>query len=199
MIQTVIEKTQTLVKALLGTPSDWRLTKPITPRIPRVNYIWIGPVLAVITIFIGWFAFANTIGDGNAAFALFIGSVSIMMMTWSNLLSTRILPLEQIFGGVDRMYVWHRWFGALSVGAMWLHLEMVDDVKGIRGASKDIADAAEDLTVALPRIFFIVCHPARMLQQLKCSKLQIAKAEFICMFTHQMKRTAFSQTMSFQQ
>ena len=125
----VVEKVQTLITTLLGTRSDWRLTKPVIPRGSRVNYTWIGPVMAVFTIFVGWFAFTNTVGDGNAAFALFIGSVSIMMMTWSNLLSTRILPLEQIFGGVDRMYVWHRWFGALSVGAMWLHLEMVDDVK----------------------------------------------------------------------
>lgn len=43
------------------------------------------------------------------------------------------------------MYAWHRWFGALSVGAMWLHMEVVDDVKGIRCASRAIADAAEDL------------------------------------------------------
>jgi predicted ferric reductase len=156
VIQAFVEKTQTFIKTLLGTPSDWRLTKPITPRMPRVNYIWIGPVLAVFTIFVGWFAFANTIGDGNAAFALFIGSVSIMMMTWSNLLSTRILPLEQIFGGVDRMYVWHRWFGALSVGAMWLHLEMVDDVKGIRGASRSVANAAEDLAETGSTLLYIL-------------------------------------------
>ena len=156
MFQIVVEKVQTLITTLLGTRSDWRLTKPVMPRVSRVNYTWIGPVMAVFTIFIGWFAFTNTVGDGNAAFALFIGSVSIMMMTWSNLLSTRILPLEQIFGGVDRMYVWHRWFGALSVGAMWLHLEMVDDVKGIRGASKDIADAAEDLAETGSTLLYIL-------------------------------------------
>jgi predicted ferric reductase len=152
----VVEKVQTLITTLLGSRSDWRLTKPVIPRVSRVNYTWIGPVMAVFTIFVGWFAFTNTVGDGNAAFALFIGSVSIMMMTWSNLLSTRILPLEQIFGGVDRMYVWHRWFGALSVGAMWLHLEMVDDVKGIRGASKDIADAAEDLAETGSTLLYIL-------------------------------------------
>ena len=152
----VVEKVQTLITTLLGTRSDWRLTKPVMPRVSRVNYTWIGPVMAVFTIFIGWFAFTNTVGDENAAFALFIGSVSIMMMTWSNLLSTRILPLEQIFGGVDRMYVWHRWFGALSVGAMWLHLEMVDDVKGIRGASRSVANAAEDLAETGSTLLYIL-------------------------------------------
>ena len=156
MPQSVVQQTLTVVKTLLGTRADWRLTKPRMPLRPQVNSTWIGPAMAVITIFIGWFAFPKTIGDGNAAFALFIGSVSIMMMTWSNLLSTRALPLEQIFGGVDRMYVWHRWLGALSVGAMWLHLEMVDDVKGIRGASKDIADAAEDLAETGSTLLYIL-------------------------------------------
>ena len=156
MLIQFMKNTQVLVKTLLGTRADWRLTKPVAPRLPTVNYTWIGPVMAVVTIFVGWFAFTETIGDGNAAFALFIGSVSIMMMTWSNLLSTRILPLEQIFGGVDRMYVWHRWLGALSVGAMWLHLEMVDDVKGIRGASRNIANAAEDLAETGSTLLYIL-------------------------------------------
>ncbi len=81
MIQVVVEKVQTLVTTLLGTRSDWRLTRPVMPRMPRMDYTWIGPVMALFTIFVGWFAFTNTVGDGNAAFALFIGSVSIMMMT----------------------------------------------------------------------------------------------------------------------
>ena len=156
MPRNTVERTRHLVKTLLGSPRDWHLAKPNLPQLPKLSSNWIGPVLAVFSIFIGWFAFTNAIGDGNAAFALFIGAVSIMMMTWSNLLSTRALPIEQIFGGVDRMYVWHRWFGALSVGAMWLHLEMVDDVKGIRGASEDIADAAEDLAETGSTLLYIL-------------------------------------------
>ena len=156
MPRNTAERTRHLVKTLLGSPRDWHLAKPNLPQLPKLSSNWIGPVLAVFSIFIGWFAFTNAIGDGNAAFALFIGAVSIMMMTWSNLLSTRALPIEQIFGGVDRMYVWHRWLGALSVGAMWLHLEMVDDVKGIRGASEDIADAAEDLAETGSTLLYIL-------------------------------------------
>jgi predicted ferric reductase len=156
MPRNTVERTRHLVKTLLGSPRDWHLAKPNLPQLPKLSSNWIGPVLAVFSIFIGWFAFTNAIGDGNAAFALFIGAVSIMMMTWSNLLSTRALPIEQIFGGVDRMYVWHRWLGALSVGAMWLHLEMVDDVKGIRGASRDIAEAAEELAETGSTLLYIL-------------------------------------------
>ena len=156
MPRSVTAHAQTIVKTLLGTPADWRLTKPGIPHTPRFDSTWIGPAMAVFTITIGWFAFSNTIGDGNASFALFIGSVSIMMMTWSNLLSTRALPLEQIFGGVDRMYLWHRWLGAFSVGAMWLHIELTDDIKGIRGASRSVANAAEDLAETGSTLLYIL-------------------------------------------
>jgi predicted ferric reductase len=95
---------------------------------------------------VGWFAFKDAHGDeSNVGFALFIGSVSILLMAWSNVLATRVSLLEGLFGGLDRMYKWHRWFGALAVGAMWLHTQTIDDVKGIRGASRAVAKAAEDL------------------------------------------------------
>jgi predicted ferric reductase len=112
--------------------------------------------MAILSMAIGWYAFKDARGDGAVGFALFIGSVSILLMAWSNMLATRIAPLEQLFGGLDRMYRWHRWFGALSVGAMWLHIQTADDVKGIRGASEDIADAAEDLAETGSNILYVL-------------------------------------------
>jgi predicted ferric reductase len=112
--------------------------------------------MAIASIMVGWYAFKDARGDGAVGFALYIGSVSILLMAWSNFLATRIAPLEQLFGGLDRMYRWHRWFGALSVGAMWLHIQIVDDVKGIRGASEDIADAAEDLAETGSNILYVL-------------------------------------------
>lgn len=135
-----------VVKTLAGSRSDWRLHRPPPPRASRPSLAWVGPAILLAATFAGWFAFRDAVGDeANVAFALFIGSVSILLMAWSNVLSTRWRLLESFFGGLDRMYRWHRWFGALSVAAMWLHIQTVDDVKGIRGASKDVADAAEDL------------------------------------------------------
>lgn len=141
---------------LVGQPSDWRLRRPPTPRVPSLGPHWIGPVMAVGSTLVGWFAFRNTLGDQGVGFALFIGSVSIMLMAWSNLLSTRVAALEQLFGGVDRMYRWHRWFGALAVAAMWLHTQTVDDVKGIAGASRDVAKAAEDLAETATNMIYIL-------------------------------------------
>lgn len=104
---------------------------------------------------IGWFAFKDAKGDeSNVGFAMFIGSVSILLMAWSNVLSTRASILETLFGGLDRVYRWHRWFGALAVGAMWLHTQTIDDVKGIRGASRDVAKAAEDLAETATNLLY---------------------------------------------
>ena len=147
--------TKELASALAGTPRDWRLERPALPSPPRPGTHWIGPIVAVGTTTAGWWAFKDAVGkDDPVAFALFIGSVSILLMAWSNILSTRARILEATFGGLDRMYRWHRWFGVLSIGAMWLHTQTIDDVKGIRGASKNIADAAEDLAGTATNILY---------------------------------------------
>lgn len=147
------------VRTLIGNRRDWRLVRPQIPSLPRLGAHWVGPAIAVGSVLVGWFAFKDAISDeneGGVAFALFIGAVSIMLMTWSNLLSTRASVLETLFGGLDRMYRWHRWFGVLSVGAMWLHIQTADDVKGIRGASRGIADSAEDLAETGSTLLYIL-------------------------------------------
>lgn len=146
-----------IVKTLVGRRTDWRLYRPAPPARPHFGVSWIGPLVLIAATLIGWVAFKDAVGDeGNVAFALFIGSVSILLMAWSNLLSTRWRVLEPFFGGLDRVYRWHRWFGALSVAAMWLHIQFVDDVKGIAGASKDVADAAEDLAGLGEKVLYVL-------------------------------------------
>ncbi len=141
-----VEIAESVVRRLVGRPRDWRLERPVAPNPPSPGLHWTGPIIAVATMIVGWFAFKDARGDeSNVGFALFIGSVSILLMAWSNILATRLSLLEGLFGGLDRMYKWHRWFGALAVGAMWLHTQTIDDVKGIRGASRAVAEAAEDL------------------------------------------------------
>lgn len=141
-----VEIAESVLRRLIGRPRDWRLERPTAPIPPSPGLHWTGPTIAVASMILGWFAFKDARGDeSNVGFALFIGSVSILLMAWSNILATRLSPLEGLFGGLDRMYKWHRWFGALAVGAMWLHTQTIDDVKGIRGASRAVAEAAEDL------------------------------------------------------
>jgi predicted ferric reductase len=143
---------------LMGKPSDWRIRRPRVPSVPAPGISWVGPAAAIASVLTGWWAFKDAVGkEDDVAFPLFIGSVSIMLMAWSNILSTRAHLLEPLFGGLDRAYRWHRWFGALSVAAMWLHSENIDDVKGFAGASRAVAESAEDLAgTATNLVYFLV-------------------------------------------
>ena len=141
-----------VVKSLLGTRRDWVPGGLLKTGRPNLRFPSVGVVIALGSIVIGWWAFAGATGfddDSRQTFdarpALFAGAISVMAMMWSHILSTRLRPLEILFGGLDRMYRWHRWSGALAVATAFLHTQIVDDIKGIPGASRSIAKAAEEL------------------------------------------------------
>lgn len=120
---------------------------PARPRRPTPSAAWIGPAVVLATIALPWLAFAGTPGeDGDVSLGLYVGALAITAMSWSFLLAVRIRRAEWLFGGLDRMYVWHRWLGVLAVGAAFLHTETVDDLlNGIRGAGRDLAELGEEL------------------------------------------------------
>ena len=133
------------LKFLLGRPSDWHIRRPTIPRF-RISPAILGPLTIAATSLIGWFAFAGAQGDGNVAFGLWIGAVSIMLMAWSFILAVRPKFLEPVFGGLDSMYRAHRWAGALAIPTMWLHSSIEPEIEGgILGAARSVADSATDL------------------------------------------------------
>ncbi|MDE0928622.1 MAG: ferric reductase-like transmembrane domain-containing protein [Acidimicrobiales bacterium] len=137
---------KTVAERFAGSPRDWI---PQTPalRAPRISRSWMGPLLITLSALVGWLAFVGAEGeDGSVTFGLFIGSVSIVLMAWSFVLSLRPRILEPVFGGLDKMYKSHRWSGTLAVVAMYLHTSVEAEIEGgIEGASESLADAAEDL------------------------------------------------------
>jgi len=137
---------RTSAATALGTRSDWQLRRPGL-RGPRTGMHLIGPAAVLASVAGSWFAFADATGDGgNVAFGLFIGAVSIILMAWSFVLAVRLRFLERFFGGLDSMYRVHRWAGTFAVVAMYAHTTIEPDIKGgIRGASRSVADTAEDL------------------------------------------------------
>lgn len=136
-----------LARAAFGSRRDW------IPQMPRFRGIWpsaswVGPIAIVASTLAGWFAFAAAQGEHgeSVAFGLFIGAASIVLMAWSFLLAVRVRLLEPLFGGLDRMYKAHRWAGTAAVIAMFLHTSVEPEIEGgIRGASKSLADSAEEL------------------------------------------------------
>lgn len=136
-----------LGRTALGRPGDWNLRRP-TVRLPRPGRHWLGPFAIAASVLVSWPAFAGAIGEegGNVQYGLWVGAASILLMAWSFVLALRPRTLEPLFGGLDRMYRAHRWAGTLAIGAMFLHTQAEPEVEGgIRGASRSIADQAQDL------------------------------------------------------
>lgn len=147
----------TLPRKLLGRRSDWHLRVP-SIRLPRPGIHWFGPLALIASVVFTWPAFSGAVGeDGNVAFGLFIGAASIMLMAWSFLLALRLPILERMFGGLDSMYRVHRWAGSLAVVAMFLHTRAEPEIEGgIRGASRSLADQAEDLAGTGEMLLYIL-------------------------------------------
>jgi predicted ferric reductase len=69
--------------------------------------------------------------DAGAFFSQLVGSSAIVGMALAQLLATRWHGLEMIFGGLDRMYVEHKWLGIGSMAAILLHDTVDADVRGL--------------------------------------------------------------------
>ncbi|MFT7647261.1 MAG: putative ferric reductase [Candidatus Poriferisodalaceae bacterium] len=128
--------------ALLGCRSDWHLQLPSIPR-PRPGAHWLGPIALLATVAVPWLAFSGAAGDeGNVAFGLYLGSASIVLMAWSFVLALRISALEPLFGGL---------------GSMYLHTQAEPEIEGgIRGASRSVADSAQDLAGTGQTLLYIL-------------------------------------------
>ncbi len=132
------------IRTALGRPRDWTVPRPRLGAI--TGLAWLGPLAVVVSTVAGWFAFAGATGEGQVALGLFVGAASIVLMAWSFLLAVRIRVLEPLFGGLDRMYQVHRWAGSLAMVLMFWHVRIEPEIEGgIRGASRAVAEAAEEL------------------------------------------------------
>ena len=69
-----------------------------------------------------WLAYDVGIKYGvRSAFGFAFGILSFLSMSLCLLLATRIRVLEPFFGGLDRMYVVHKWLGVIAIATMLLH------------------------------------------------------------------------------
>ncbi|MDO8389266.1 MAG: ferric reductase-like transmembrane domain-containing protein [Actinomycetota bacterium] len=154
---TTGDRLSSIGRAALGRPADWHLVRPPSPRLPHPGLHWVGPLVVLASVLGTWSAFAGAQGEeGNAALALYLGSVSIATMAWSFVLALRLRWLERWFGGLDRMYRLHRWLGATAVVAMFLHIETIDSLRnGIPGV-RDLADSGQELAGVAEVLLYVL-------------------------------------------
>ena len=69
--------------------------------------------------------------DKVALFSQYLGLAALILMAWGQILSTRIRGIETLFGGLDRVYVLHKWAGIVAMVAILLHDTIDADMDGL--------------------------------------------------------------------
>lgn len=74
----------------------------------------------------------------------YIGIVALISMAFAQMLATRLPGLESIFGGMDRIYVLHKWLGIGGLAAVLIHDTIDADLPAL-GRETGLHDFAETL------------------------------------------------------
>lgn len=106
----------------------------------------IGLVLVAVTALFPFYQLFS-LPDIAAKIALFsqcLGLVAIILMAWGQIWATRMPGVENLFGGLDRVYVLHKWAGIIAMAAILFHDTIDADMEGL-GTETAITDLAETL------------------------------------------------------
>ena len=101
-----------------------------------------GLILYAVTVLIPLFWIFSLENDHkfSALFSQYFGIFALITMSYVQLLATRLPVLERLFGGLDRIYIIHKWLAISALAALLLH-ENIDPavVSGTRPLIERIA------------------------------------------------------------
>ena len=106
-------------------------------------------VVGSILIPTPWFWALGQNHEPLAVFSQYTGSVALILMGIAQLLATRWPGLEVIFGGLDRIYVLHKWLGISAMAAVLVHDTVDADILGIRAETvlSNLAETAGEISL----------------------------------------------------
>lgn len=106
-------------------------------------------LITITTLFPAFQLFSlPDVSDKVALFSQYLGLAALILMAWGQILSTRISGIETLFGGLDRVYVLHKWAGIVAMVAILLHDTIDADMRGGRGtALTEIAETLGELSL----------------------------------------------------
>src|SRR5713226_33961 len=83
--------------------------------------------LTIVTILL-WFLFRPTGQPTSRYLGEMLGTTTILLFSCSLVVATKAPFLERAFGGLDRMYLWHRWSAIAGVVLLFPHYVLVTSV-----------------------------------------------------------------------
>ena len=106
----------------------------------------IGLILVATTTALPAYQLATlpNVADQAALFSQYLGLAALILMAWGQIMATRLPGIETVFGGLDRIYVLHKWAGMTAMGAILLHDTIDADMRG-QGRETALNELAETL------------------------------------------------------
>lgn len=101
-------------------------------------------ILVAIAMPLVWFVPIAAEHDPIAVFSQYLGSAALIAMGIAQLMATRVAGLETVFGGLDRIYVLHKWIAIGAIAAVLLHDTIDADINGL-GRETGLTELAETL------------------------------------------------------
>jgi len=102
-------------------------------------------VLVLTTLYPAYQLFALPgVTDKVALFSQYLGLAALILMAWGQIMATRVPGVEAVFGGLDRVYVLHKWSGIIAMAAILVHDTVDADMRGL-GPDTGLTDLAETL------------------------------------------------------
>ncbi|WP_268808468.1 ferredoxin reductase family protein [Roseovarius albus] len=84
------------------------------------------------------------VSDQIALFSQCLGLAALVLMAWGQILATRLPGIEFMFGGLDRVYILHKWAGIAAMVAILLH-DTIDAEMRDLGRETVLTEIAETL------------------------------------------------------
>ena len=91
-----------------------------------------------------WFLPLAAPRDPLAVLSQYFGSAALILMGLSHLMATRWPGVEAVFGGLDRVYVLHKWVGIAALALVLLHDTIDAEMNGL-GDGSALEEIAETL------------------------------------------------------
>ncbi len=89
-------------------------------------------ILLLLAVPIYWFLPLAASHRPSAILSQYLGAAALIAMALAQLLATRFRWLETVFGGLDRIYVLHKWLGVGALAAVVMHDVIGAEIKGLR-------------------------------------------------------------------
>ncbi len=124
-------------------------------------------ILASLLIPLQWVISLTSNYDAIPLISQYIGIIALIGMSWTQLLATRIPGLETCFGGLDRIYVLHKWLGIGSIIAVILHNTFEPEIEGLSNSwlsdfGSSLGGTSHDIFIILAVITIITVIPYRL-------------------------------------